>query len=534
MAAASKSSRLGRRRWADLCSELPRLANDIGALLVGERTLRLPLDYPALDTGAQPAALLELAFGWNLDLYLCLWDVEWAEADITAQFREAADLAAESGDAFSAWIVGMMALQLSQAGLEELGDVIEPLLEAAFATKTATTGAAATALALSRLGHIDRALVMLQPLLRDDAPATIWNAAIDIALDAGRPADAVDICQTALESGLEQAALYQKYAELLTLAEANDWAIEDVLLIDPDESDESEHVAHEIANARKRATQLAPDLLPPLQMALSAMIDTGDPDMWDYFAALVERDGDAEYISDMIEQLADVDDLAPGFEILRAHVEQAGSGAYARVHLAQLCIVAEDYAAAAAEELRICRETSGTIDDQLELELQRLELTAAQPDFEARFAEIKVLLSANRTPGESEIDTLEAAIAIAPRLVDLHLLLSRCYASWGDAESALEVLQEAGQSAGQHPRISQSLGQLQWRGRQRDAAVATLNRGLELFPSDVGLLSQMAACLIENGQLDDARRYIERAESIAPSHQAVWQLRRLIAEKLSR
>ena len=159
---------------------------------------------------------------------------------------------------------------------------------------------------------------------------------------------------------------------------------------------------------------------------------------------------------------------------------------------------------------------------------------ARQPGHEARFAEIRVMLSANRVISERDVDALEEAIGIAPKLVDNYLLLARCYQSWKDRESALKTLNDALQHVGEHPRISQSLAQMQWRGGDRQAAIDALNRSLADFPNDVGLLAQLAAFLLENGQTDDARAYIARAESIAPSHQAVWQLRRLVADSLSR
>ena len=43
----------------------------------------------------------------------------------------------------------------------------------------------------------------------------------------------------------------------------------------------------------------------------------------------------------------------------------------------------------------------------------------------------------------------------------------------------------------------------------------------------------MANYLITNNQFDDARQYIARAEAIAPSHRALSQLRRLVAQKMA-
>ena len=187
----------------------------------------------------------------------------------------------------------------------------------------------------------------------------------------------------------------------------------------------------------------------------------------------------------------------------------------------------------AKTQLTQCRDSVDCVNDELELELQRLELTAAQPEFEQRFAEIKVLLNDRRPITESDVELLEEAIELAPSMVDLYIVLYRCYANWQDNESAFEVLNDARQQIGEHPRITLSQAQLQWNSQQRDRAIETLNSGIEEFPNDVALLAQMASFLIENGQLSDAKQYVERTESIAPSHRALWQLKRLIAQKVS-
>ena len=517
---------------AELCSQLPQIARDILSRLTQSAADNLILTYTRLKSDRGVDGLLELVFGWNLDLYLNLWGVAWVDDDIVAQFDEVESIASASADDFAYWCLGMMSLQLTQPGLEELEDAIFPLISHGLRDGATETALAAVAVGLGNLDQFESAMTVLDLALGDGAPAGVWYAAADIALDAGLGEDAVDICQRALETGLEHPVLYEKYAELLMMAEANEWQIEDVLLVDPDEVEEERQITWEIIGALKRVSQLAPGNFGALVMALSHMIDIDDSELWVYFERLVERDSASDFVPEVIDSLADIPDLAPAFEILGQRAMRPGASANAIMQFAQLALVDENHELA-ERQLRRCRELHKDIDDDLELELQRLELGAALPDFEAQVAEMKVMLNARRVASESQVDALEKAIEIAPRLVDLHLLLSRCYAGWGDDESAMEVLREGSQSAGAHPRLSQCLAQLQWKARDAATAVETLNAGLRDFPNDVGLLSQMAAYLIENSQLDDARGYIERAESIAPTHQALWQLRHLIAEKVA-
>ena len=123
---------------------------------------------------------------------------------------------------------------------------------------------------------------------------------------------------------------------------------------------------------------------------------------------------------------------------------QLDSNAYAFVYLAQLALADSD-TSLALEMVRACRDSLAEIDDDLEFELQRVGLRASLPSFDEQYAEIKVVLSANRQVSENNVELLEEAIERAPKLVDLHLLLSACYRSWRDNDSALEVLREAEQ-----------------------------------------------------------------------------------------
>ena len=94
------------------------------------------------------------------------------------------------------------------------------------------------------------------------------------------------------------------------------------------------------------------------------------------------------------------------------------------------------------------------------------------------------------------MELLEEAIEIAPKMVDLYVILSRCYLSWQDSDSAIEVLNEANNRAGNHPRIVLSLAQNQWSRMRRDDAIETLNAGIVDFPNNVSLLAQTASYLV--------------------------------------
>ncbi len=517
-----------------LINLLPKAATDLAESISQIRFSQQIVTFaPLTEDSSGLADLLETVFGWNLDLYLFFWDAEWKVDDIQAQYLEFAELCNQHANSFSYWCLGMMSQQVMQIGTEDISDVILPLLDRVIGTVShQKLGAAAMSLGLGRLGYTDRAIALLQPFMDDRADAICWTRMIDLQLESGRPLEAIDTCQQALESGLEHPAFYQRYIELLQLSEANDWLVEEVLLIDPDEIDEAEQIPCEIVSASKYILRLEPKNMEMLQLALSYMIDVEDGELWEYFDLLVKQDSAGIYLSDVIERLAELNDLGPAYDILTAQLESKSRQAAVYACLAQLALVDEDVELA-QQYIEKARQTEDEIDDDLELELQRLDLVARLPEFEGRFAEIKVMLNAMRPLGAKEVDLLEEAIELAPRMIDLYVTLARCYLSWHDSESANEVLSDAQQRAGEHPRIILLIVQNLWNGSRRDDAVQKLNQGIETYPNDIALLAQMASYLIENRQLTDARQYIERAESIAPSNAAVMQVRRLIAEKLA-
>lgn len=515
---------------AEVTLALPAIAADVFRTIAAEVNTKAIIDYDSLDAGgAELETLLEAVFGWNLDVYLYFWDVEWDEKDIRNQFLEVIDLCQTNPGQFAFWCLGMMAKQVMQPGIAEIGELIVTELGRAFSIDPrAAPGAAAAALGLSRLNHVQRAISFLLPRLRAAEPASVWCAMIEVQLNAGQVEVAIETAQLALENGLGDPALYWQYAELLMAAEVNSLNVDDVLLLDPDEHDEDTHIAVEIANALKLYADAVKDDLGALQLTLAYMVDVEDDERWIYFERLLQRDEEGAYTGEVLDRMIALEDHDRAYDILERHLD---ANPYAYVFLAQLALADSD-SALASDMVEACRAAFAEIDDNLELELQRVKLQAALPSFAEHYAETKVILGANRPVSEDKVELLEQAIELAPKLVDLHLLLSACYRSWRDDESALEVLREAAESAGPDPQMDLGIARILWSRNERDEAISMLNAALERFPNDVYLLMQMAACLIENDQFNAARQYISLAETIAPSHRAISQVRQLIAQKM--
>ena len=515
----------------DLVADLPVIAGQVASVLDLATDEQAVITYaaPTVDS-TQLARFLVDVFEWNLDVYLYLWGVDWAQADVRQQFADFAEQAQQSHDDFSRWCLGMLAKQVMQTGLEAFGEaILQSLPESFSADMASAAGVAAAALGLAELGFSARAVSMLEHYLIQDAPVSAWTSMIAIHLAGGRTEEAIDTCQRALEAGLDHPALYWEYAQLLMSADAGELPVEELLLIDPDDFADEAQIPAEIASALKQHLSKAADNLAGLHLALAYMIDMADEEIWLYFEQLVLKDEDGDFTGDIIERLLDLDDYERAYDILERAVD---ANSYAYVFLAQLAIADEDLGLA-QETIADCRRRFAAIDDELDIELQRLELSARVPGFDEAFAEIKLLLSGGRQITEGQVELLEAAIETAPKMVDLYSVLARCYLSWKDQESALEVLADAEKQAGAHPQIDVRLAQILWARNQREEAMAQLNKALAAFPSDVNLLAQLAHFLIANDQLEDARQYIMRAETIAPSHRAIGQVRRLVAQKLA-
>ena len=516
---------------SELVSGLPKVAATVMNSLIEPGAAHSIISYsPVTLDSSRLKALLIHVFEWNLDVYLRLWGTDWAEADIRQQFGDFAEQSRAAGDEFSAWCLGMFAKQIMQWGLEDCGEGIALLIAEAFSGEPeAAPGAAAAARGLAELDYGAQAVELLQPYLLADAAASIWLSMIDVHLALGAMSEAIDACQRTLEIGQDHPALFWEYAQLLINAEAVDWPVEELLFIDPDEYDEDLQIAAEIASALKQQLSRAAGDLGTLQLACAYMIDVNDDDIWRFFERLVRDDLQGEFAGDIIERLLDLDDRDDAYLILERAMD---ANAYAHVFLAQLALADND-TDLAENTVRACRSRFTEIDDDLEIELQRLELAARLPGFEETFAELKLLLSGNRNVSEQQVDLLEEAVEIAPKLVDLYVVLSSCYVAWDDSDSAIEVLEDAERKAGSHPQIGLGRARILWARRQRDEAISKLNSSLAAFPRDVNLLVQMGDFLIANDQLEDARQYILRAESIAPSHRAIWRARRLVAQKMT-
>ena len=518
-----------------LLNELPRITEKIVQSIKGELDPELIISYDDLDSSTQ--FLDEVMIGmfyWNLDLYLHLWDVEWGDDDVETQFTEMLALCKKVNHPFAIWCISMMAKQVMQVGLDAVGDVIVPLIDNVFKQdQDGVTAVVVLSKGLVNLGYIEDSISLIEKYAgQASTDALVWLTLTETYMHGNQFDKAIDANQRAIEIGIEDQRLLWSYAQLLILAENNDWFVEQLLLVDPDEVDEAEQITQEIIIALESILKQKPDNIVALYILLPYLIDTNSENIWAHFKKLVTLDSASHYTRNIIDHLYELDDLIPAFEILNEQAQHNSENPSSFLNLAQLAIIDEKMDLA-QEYLQICEKFLPEYGESIEIEIQRLRLSVEFLNFEQDYSEIKMVLDASHTISEGNIEFLEEAIEIAPKFGDLYVTLALCYLTWKDTDSALEVLNDAQSKVGNHPFIIQTIAQVLWDKGERDTSFNQLNDGLKLYPNNIPLLTQIAGYLIENDQLIDSKPFIERAEIIAPSHPRLWNLRKLIADKTS-
>lgn len=521
-----------------LTSNLPEIALQIVNKISDKPRTELIITYKDVDKLSESylKTTLENVFYWNLDLYLYLWGVEWSDEDILSQYREMIELCKSANNEFVVWCVSMMARQVMQIGLDVVGDVIVPILGDVTACDTYSDISRATlSMSLTNMGYITQAVDMIEGCSKsENTRLELWSSIISVYLKANQFQKALENNQLAIELGFNDYRLYWTYHQLLSFAESNDIFVEELLLVDPEDKDinEDEEVIYEIIEALKSGLKSQANNKTLLYTLLKYLVEVEHEDLWTYFAQLVNSDISNHQVRDIIDSFYDLADLTHAFEIIENYKTNHPQQVNAYLYMAQLELVAGE--SSVARELLEEAIKLVNSEDNTYIEIQHLLLSASFENFESRYSDVLVMLDANKNVPENDVDLLESALEIAPKFADIYVTLARCYLQWDDTETATEVLDDGQENIGKHPRISQLSAQINWKRGKQELALTQLNEALEETPNDIALLAQTARFLIENQQFEDSKRYIERAETIAPSHPEIWNLRKLITDTINR
>lgn len=531
----NKTLKYELENYSQLVSQLPMIANDILKDIITNQSPELIITYAKLNIPEGVLRdILSNVFYWNLDLYLYFWEIEWDEDNIISQFNEMIDISTTSQNEFAMWCTAMLAKQVMTVSLATIGEVIIPTLDRSLPNLNSSTISVVISQGLVKLGYLSQAIDILEQLVKiDKSDSKVWVTLIEIYIKANSFSSALDYSQQALENITDDIQLYWYYIQLLITAETQDLSIESVLFIDPDEIPEVDHLKHEIVQSLLRILEIKEDTYFAIKLLLEYLIHLQDEETLHYLKLFINHVlSTPDEIRMIIDKLYDYKNLSDVLFIFEEYKDNHSYDSWAYIYLAHISLISHELDTVPSYLESATKQNSSDNPD-ITLEIQRLHLDTELDDFAQEYSDIIIMLDANRAIGDDAVDLLESAIELAPLLADIHVTLARCYLSWKDNESALEVLAEATTILGTHPRIEQIQAQIFWGTGQKTEALDKLNKILKMYPNDIETLTQLAQFLIENNQLEDSKVFIERVETLAPSHPKVWQLRKLIANKIN-
>ncbi len=536
---AAKSWVIEGDTFGALLNALPGAADSI-ALALEADSLRIAYGQPIPEKRREETEVIRLLaalFSWEIDLLLLLWG-KAPQVPLAERHAALLNTAAALSDSLGAWVAGAATARAFYPGfaLEPGADLVAVSDTVALFPHAATGSSyvsVALARALFRRGDTDEALQLLETAAAD-APhdVDVWQALAELYRARGDYAKAVDTYQRAIEADAVSARLYTDYGTLLPLMENAGYRVEEFILIEPSAYD-GVFASYEAISAFEEALQLDPTnaaVLRAQQAALLLDVERGSVDFWAIFEKLVAVDATGEQVRSVVDQFTVLDDPEPGLQILETASDGHPERADVRINLAAAYLIAEEYESA-AEELETAQKL--TQDAATLHEIDRLLLSADDPEFEMRFGEIMDRVSAEAEIDAEEATFLEEVIAAAPGFTEAYMLLSRAYVLWEEHDSALQTLLDAEKHLPDDPEILEGIARLLWRADQHELALEYLDRGVKANPSYVPLLAFAGQCLVEDGQDDAARIFLARAESLDSNHPALRRAREAISRLMS-
>jgi len=521
----------------EMIAALPGLAEKVAELIEAnllDETIPLYSVDDASD--ADFSALFKQLLRWEHRLLAHLWDIEWEDTDILTDYDEllaSADVGQGKSN-YGAWVAAQAVSQTMRPGYSVIGDLlVDHITKFEDAFSQASNAIPIVADALFQLGQAQQAYRLLEGHTSKNPQNTqSWLKLGDLYARGGRPEEAVDRFQTAIENEAVNQYLYRSYGNLLVQVEQyQNVYIEEFVLIDPDDYAPDELVQREAVAAYDESIKLDSEYVRVWYAKLEQLAALGEEDQfWDGFAKLLPLDTNGEYTRELIEGVYDFATIDPGITNLRELQQKYPERIDPFINLALLHLTVEDGAAARdiLEKTRDMTEDVTVLSD-----IESLLLRADDPEFEYRFGELAAIVAAGNALSADDVEFLEDAVEDAPHYLDAHLTLAQAYDAWDDKDAALEVLLDAQEKLPDHPEVLRLLARILWESDERDVAFQYLNRGLATFPFDVPLLVQAGHLLFLNEQFAESRRYLALAQEIQPRNPVLRNVQTFIARQLA-
>lgn len=523
---------------AGLVNQLEKVAKDVISQFDVSEIRPIPIPTTDADDTAI-ARVLRGVFEWQLQLLLVIFGKGWAEGDIQTRLDDLYILGNLTRDDFGAWAISQAVAHTLNKGYSPVPDSLAMMIGddgfiAHFAPHTLYPSML-IGRALFNFGNFTPAFSILdaETDIHPDNPY-LWLVKADMYRRGGRLSDVLQTYHSAIENHAANAALYLQYGQILELIE--DYPLDEFVLVKEDDYTEQELIIREAIEAYENVLRLEPDNLTALQNQILLLADGMDEDvdaerLESTFERLLEKDTTGEYIRAVVDVAYTIDDLDPLFSMLESHAEQHPNRADLRISLAVLAMHLEDYELASdylaeAEDL--------TDDDALLADIDRLMLSVDNPDFEEKLGTIYAVVSGGNKISAQDLKFLEKTIEKAPLLAEGYLYLAQSYMIWGEKDHALDTIKDGFAQLPENPEIAELLARYEWQMGEKDEAQRVITEGISANPTYVPLLARMGQFLFELGEKDAARGWMTRAEALSPRDPILAEVRKFIADAMSR
>lgn len=513
---------------SDFYTQLPVIARDLQAYLgISHNAPELVFQTSSQETTAR---FLSSLFQWDS---FALWLMDMAEvptALIQQILEDLGNAAWQQNDSASQWLTIQAISRALTNQTPDTATVVQEHLWSALSFEPTPAEYLSLAQGFLRVDQID---AVFDTLERGTAAhpdtATLVMAQALVNNQQKNAGETIRLLQTAVALPTaedEQLAFYGRY--VISLLQQGMTLGKTVLYTGSNETNPTLHEAYEALKRIKADSDYFAQALSLRLSLLDSPIGAGEPgEYWALFEQLVKVDPTGGYVRSRIDNLQQIDDLDPGFEILEDAVKKSPGRIDLKVTLALLALYADQNEMA----LNLLDEAGAMTQDPVMIaDIERLVLEAEDPEFESHLGEIIDLINNGVLLQDSQIDFLEEAVHVAPHFVEGYVLLAKGYQTRKDPAAAVETLLDGSAQNPQDAEIAALLARHFWSANEHDLAFDYLNKGLKAAPDDVPLLALSGWFLSAVGQDEAARSMLARAEQINPRDAVLNEARREIAK----
>lgn len=516
-----------------IINQFPKVINDLMERLAGE-SVQIDVFEPSQLEDSYLIKLLGYVGEWQVSLNRTLVDLPFINGNIHEIIDTLARVGANSQDSFSNWLSATAIAYALLAGYNNNNpQTIDTILSAVETLQSFPFAHVYIGNALYNLGDAETGYRLLEQAVESHPTSNIaWLILADAYRRGGNVNKMIDTFQRAIEVEAATARLYRNYGTVLELL-SDETPLQEVILIDPSEYNHS-LALWEAISAYDEALKLEPDSITALQrrtMLLSDLANDAPVRFINSFKQLLDADQTGEAVRAVLDQLHDLEDYDPLFDALEAAVEQQPDRIDLKVNLGVAYLAGDEFELAGDEFDQILKITD---NKAILSDVSRLLLSADDPEFESRVAEIEAQTNAQAVISNSDIDFLYDAIEKAPLLADAYTILGKALHRRSESQDALQVLLDGYEQHPQDPELILQIGIILWESEREEEALSYLNRGIQINPNYVPLLATIGQFLFEDQQDDQARTFLARAEALSPRDPILAKARRNIAELLSK